>query len=104
MADRNTRSRNASPPNPIIKFLPVIIILIGVGAALFFFLPRGSNTPAPNAAAPGTPGSTTAQTSTAPTTPAPEMTKEQLLKEASTAFREQRYVSPAGNNAVEYYL
>jgi len=32
------------------------------------------------------------------------MSKEQLLKEAGTAFREKRYVAPAGNNAYEYYL
>lgn len=36
--------------------------------------------------------------------PAPELTVEQLNKEAATAFREQRYVAPAGNNAVELYL
>jgi protein TonB len=32
------------------------------------------------------------------------LTPEQLLKEAGTAFREQRFVAPPGNNALEYYL
>ena len=36
--------------------------------------------------------------------PVPDLTPEQLLKEAGTAFREQRFVAPPGNNALEYYL
>jgi len=104
MADRNPRSRNAPAPNPILKFLPIVIILLGLGAAAYFFIPRGSNTPAPTANAPGAAGTATAPGTPAPATPVPELSKEQLLKEASAAFREQRYVSPAGNNALEYYL
>ena len=34
----------------------------------------------------------------------PELTKEQLLREAGLALRENRLVAPAGNNALEYYL
>ena len=34
----------------------------------------------------------------------PDLTPEQLLKEAGAAFREQRFVAPPGNNALEYYL
>jgi protein TonB len=34
----------------------------------------------------------------------PDLTPEQLLKEAGLAFRENRYVAPPGNNALEYYL
>jgi protein TonB len=33
-----------------------------------------------------------------------QLTPEQLLREASTAVRENRLVAPAGNNALEYYL
>lgn len=107
MAARNSSSRNASPPNPIVKFLPIIIIvavsLLGVG--LYLYLPRGGNAPAPTVAAPGT-AATAPQPNAAeaPAAPAPELTKEQLLKEAGTAFREKRFVAPQGNNAYEYYL
>ena len=48
--------------------------------------------------------STRTTAAAAPAAPAPELTKEQLVKEAGTAFREQRYVAPPGNNALEYYL
>ncbi|HZP67868.1 MAG TPA: energy transducer TonB [Rudaea sp.] len=101
MAARNPRPSNSG--NPVLKFLPIVIILIGVAVAVYFFLPRGGNGPAPGAA-PSTGTASTQATSATPATPAPELTKEQLLKEAGTAVREQRYVSPPGNNAVEYYL
>jgi len=104
MADRNARPRGASAPNPVLKFLPIVIIVIGAIIAAYFFMPRGSNAPIPGTGpAAGTVG-TAQPTSTAPATPAPELTKEQLTKEAGTAFREGRYVAPAGNNALEYYL
>lgn len=105
MADRNPRT--TPPPNPLMKFLPIIIIVVALaGLAFVFFGSKGGNAPAPTAGqpAPGTaPGATTPA---APAAPAPvvEMSKEQLLKEAGTAFREKRYVAPAGNNAYEYYL
>jgi len=105
MADRNPRARNAPAPNPIVKFLPIIIIVIAAGIAAYLFIPRGGNAPAPAAApAPGTPGAPAQPTAATPAAPAPELTKEQLIKEAGTAFREQRYVAPQGNNALEYYL
>jgi len=104
MADRNPRSRNAPPPNPILKFLPIVIILIGLGIAAYFFIPRNSNAPAPTANAPGAPGAAPAPGTAAPATPVPELSKEQLLKEASKALNENRLVSPPGNNALEYYL
>jgi periplasmic protein TonB len=98
MAARNT--------SPVVKFIPIVIILIGVAIAVYFFLPRSSNAPAPGAAptagtAAGTPQPSAAA---APAAPVPELSKEQLIKEAGTAFREQRYVAPQGNNALEYYL
>ena len=94
------------------KIVPIVVILIGVAiAAYFFFFSNNTTTPVPvatKAAAPAAPGAAAAPNAAAPAaapaTPAPEMTKEQLLKEAGTAFREQRYVAPPGNNALEYYL
>jgi protein TonB len=107
MAPRNSSSRNAGSSNPIVKFLPIIIIVAVtlLGAGLYFYLPRGGNAPAPTAPAPGT-AATAPQpnAAAAPAAPVPELTKEQLVKEAGTAFREQRYVAPPGNNALEYYL
>jgi len=98
------RPENANQPNPLMKFLPVIIIVIGAAIAAYFFFSGGSKpaTTAPSSAAGGT--TAPAAGAAAPTAPAPELTKEQLIKEAGTASREQRYVSPAGNNAVEFYL
>ena len=106
MAPRYSSSRNAAPSNPLIKFIPIIVILIGLGIAAYFFIPRGGNAPTPGTApAPGA-AATAPQpnAAAAPAAPAPELTKEQLVKEAGTAFREQRYVAPPGNNALEYYL
>ncbi len=93
------------------KIVPIVVILIGVAiAAYFFFFSNNTTTPVPVAtkAVPAAPGAAAAPNAAAPAaapaTPAPEMTKEQLLKEASAAFHEQRYVAPPGNNALEYYL
>ena len=96
------------------KIVPIVVIVIAAAAAAYFFFSSSSPTtaPAPIAtkaaptAAPGAAVAPTAETpgNPAPPAPAPEMSKEQLLKEASTALREQRYVAPAGNNALEYYL
>ena len=94
------------------KIVPIVVIVIAAAAAGYFFFSSSSPTPpAPVAtkAAPTAPGAAAAPTAETPSTPAapapaPEMSKEQLLKEASTALREQRYVAPAGNNALEYYL
>ena len=106
MAPRNSSSRNAAPANPLVKFIPIIVILIGVGIAAYFFLPRGSNAPTPGTAPALSAAATAPQPNAAatPAAPAPELTKEQLVKEAGTAFRELRYVTPPGNNALEYYL
>src|SRR4051812_41782925 len=105
MADRNPRARNAPAPNPIVKFLPIIIIVVAAAIAAYFFVPRGGNAPAPTTGTAATaPGTAAQPAATAPAVPAPELTKEQLIKEAGTAMREQRIVAPAGNNALEYYL
>ena len=104
MADRNPRT--APPPNPLMKFLPIIIIVVALAIGAFlFFGSKGGNAPAPTAGQPaGTAPSAAAPTAPAAPAPVVEMSKEQLLKEAGTAFREKRYVAPAGNNAYEYYL
>ena len=107
MADRNPRS--APPANPLMKFLPIIVIVVALAIGAFlFFGSRGGKAPAPTPTA-GQPVPGAVPGAEAPATPAPpapvvEMSKEQLLKEAGTAFREKRYVAPAGNNAYEYYL
>lgn len=58
--------------------------------------PAANTTPAP-AAAPAAPDPSTA----APTAP---QTVPELLDAARAALRDQRYVSPPGNNSIEYYL
>jgi periplasmic protein TonB len=103
MADRS--SRNAPAPNPIGKIVPIVCIVIGAALSAYAFIPRSGDAPAPTTAVPaGTPGTVGQPTAPAPAEPAPELTKQQLIKEAGTAFREQRYVAPRGNNALEYYL
>jgi protein TonB len=104
MADRNLR--NAPPPNPLMKFLPIIIIVVALGiGALLFFGSKGGNAPAPGAGQPAAGTVPAPGAAPAPAAPAPvvELTKEQLLKEGSNAMREKRFVAPAGNNAYEYY-
>jgi len=86
------------------KFLPIVIIVIGAAIAAYFFLFSGGNKPATTAPSAAVGSAAPAAGAAAPAAPAPELTKEQLIKEAGTAAREQRYVTPAGNNAVEYYL
>jgi protein TonB len=94
------------------KIVPIVVILIVIAAAAYFFyFSNGATSPTPvvTKAVPAAPGATSAPSAAEPSAaaaaaPAPEMTKEQLLKEAGTAFREQRYVAPPGNNALELYL
>jgi len=91
------------------KFLPIIVIVIALAIGAFlFFGSRGGKAPAPTPTAgqpvPGAVPGAEAPAAPAPPAPVVEMSKEQLLKEAGTAFREKRYVAPAGNNAYEYYL
>ena len=109
MADRYTSSLNKGTPNPLVKFLPIIVIVIALAIGGFlFFGSRGGKAPAPGttpvAGTTATAPQPDAAAAAAPAVPAPELTKEQLVKEAGTAFREQRYVAPPGNNALEYYL
>lgn len=80
------------------RFLPVAILGLIVAAC-------GGNAPPPAAPAkPAAPAATAAAPAASAPAPAPEMTQDQLMKAASTAFGEKRYVAPQGNNALEYYL
>src|SRR5580765_6088167 len=98
MADRS--SRKAPAPNPIGKVVPIVLIVIGAAISGYAFIPHSSDAPALITAVPaGTPSTVGQPTIPVPAAPAPELTKEQLIKEASAAVREQRYVAPPGNNA-----
>jgi protein TonB len=103
MADRHPGSSKAGQTSPLVKFLPIIVIVIAVAIALYLFIPRGGNTPT-TAAKPAAPVPAAPQAAAPAPAPAPELTVDQLIKAASTAFSEKRYVAPPGNNAVEYYL
>ena len=100
MAAKNSAS------SPLTKLLPIgIIAVVVIGVIAYFVMSGGSKAPAPAAKAP-TAASTAAPAAgaaPAPEAALPELTPQQLLKEASTAMNEKRYVSPAGNNAFEYY-
>jgi protein TonB len=99
---------NTGSPAALTKFLPIAVIAVALIVVAYFFLSGGSKAPAPTAAAPN---AKTAPAGAAPGAaagtaeePVPELTKEQLLREAGLALRENRLVAPAGNNALEYYL
>ncbi len=105
MADINSSSFNkAAQCGALVKIIPVLAIGLILAAC-------GGSSPPPAAPIPATApkavptSAAPAPAGTAPAAaPVPELTVEQLVKEAGTAFREQRYVAPQGNNALEYYL
>ncbi len=110
MADTNPKSRTSGSSSPLIKIIPIIVILAGIAIAVYFFLHRTSNpvapAPAPIAGHPASgtiasPNPTATAAAAAPAAPVPELSVDELIKKAGTAFREKRYVSPAGDNAVE---
>jgi len=96
--------RGAIEPSRLIA-LAVIVVVAAAGGWWFF-----GRTPGTPAGAPAAPGATTAPTATpeSPTAPvavvSDELTTDQLYKEARKAMGENRMASPAGNNALEFYL
>jgi protein TonB len=104
----NSSDTKAGSPAALNKFIPIAVIALALIAVLYFFVFSGSKAPVPTAAAPGakTPAAAAAPGAAPGATgePVPELTKEQLLREAGSALRENRLVAPAGNNALEYYL
>lgn len=96
MADKIANIPTAA--SGLARFLPVAVLGLIVAAC-------GGNSPPPAAPAkPAAPAATAAAPAASTPAPAPEMTQDQLMKAASTAFSEKRYVQPQGNNALEYYL
>jgi len=118
MADTDPKTPATGKPKSLPKILPVIVlvVLIVIAAGVWFFMHRSSHLPATagKAAAPtgqaaakqtGNGAQATAPAAaTSASPPVQALTVDQLIQEASKAFKEQRYVAPAGNNAVEYYL
>ena len=97
---------SASNSSAMTKLVPIGIIAVVVLVVLYFVMSGGSKAPAPAVPAPSAanPAAAPAAPGAAPAEQAlPELTPQQLLKEASTALREQRIVTPPGNNAFEYY-
>ncbi len=105
MADQST-ARKKDSSELFIKLAPMLVIVIALSAGVYFLFFRGSSTSAPPVQPPAR-GSTALPAATEPTTApagAEQLNVEQLLKESSTALKEQRLVAPAGNNALEFYL
>ena len=106
----NPNSSNAGGSSPLAKLIPIAVIAIVVVIGLYFFLSSGSKAPAPAtktvqpAPAAGSPAAGAPGAAAEAPPVVPDLTPEQLLKEAGAAFREQRFVAPPGNNALEYYL
>lgn len=108
MSDKDS-NRKKDSSELMIKLVPIAVIALAlsVGAYFVFFHDSSpSSSSGPIASNPsGTPSSTNqATTTTSESPPTDQLTVDQLLKEAGTALKEQRLVSPAGNNALEYYL
>ncbi len=94
--------RGAAVPSRLIAIAVVVIVL---AAGAWWFFARTPGTPV----LPGTPAAPGAATTpAAPAAPAAvvsdELTVDQLYREARKAMNENRIASPAGNNALEYYL
>ncbi|HZX89690.1 MAG TPA: energy transducer TonB [Rudaea sp.] len=110
MSATNSNSPNTGGSNALGKLIPIAVIVIGAVIGLYFFLSSGSKAPAPaaktaqTAPAAGAPAAAAPGAATDAPPVVPDLTPEQLLKEAGAAFREQRFVAPPGNNALEYYL
>jgi protein TonB len=105
----NPNSSKTGGSSPLVKLIPIAVIVIVVVIGLYFFLSGGSQAPAPaktaqTAPAAGAPAAAAPGAAAEAPPVVPDLTPEQLLKEAGAAFREQRFVAPPGNNALEYYL
>lgn len=105
------KSRTPGSSSPLIKIIPVIVIVVGIAIAAYFFLHRGSTPVRPVTApvagqpAPGTAVNANPEAAAVtPAAPAPQLSVDELLKNAGTAFRDKRYVAPPGDNAVEAYV
>jgi len=96
--------RGAIEPSRLIAL--AVIVVVAAAAGWWFF----GRTPGTPTGAPAASGATTAPTATpeSPTAPvavvSDELTTDQLYKEARKAMGENRMASPAGNNALEFYL
>ncbi|HSE12212.1 MAG TPA: energy transducer TonB [Rudaea sp.] len=106
MSASNPNSSKTGASGPLAKLIPIAVIAVGVLIGLYFLFSGGSKAPVPAKPAQTAPaaGNAPAAAASAEAPPVPELTPEQLLKEAGAAFREQRFVAPPGNNALEYYL
>jgi periplasmic protein TonB len=102
-------ARSPSNNSNVVKIISAVVILGAICAGAYFYFQGSSTTQAPTvgAAKPAaTPNAATTAAAPAPAAaqPVPDLTPEQLSKEASAAFRENRLITPPGNNALEYYL
>ncbi len=93
---RSSRMRGAASTAQLAMAAILVVVVV---VAAWWFLGKSS---APKTAVTG-PATVTAPTEAAPTA-APVLTVDQMYKEARKAMGENRMVSPAGNNALEYYL
>lgn len=94
------RARGAS----VVTVLIAIAIIVALLAASWFLILR----PHQQAVKSNKPATIGTSASTSKAAPAPvnveAMSTSELLSEASKAIKDQRLLSPAGNNAVEFYL
>jgi len=94
--------RGAAAPSRLIAIVVIVLILAAGGWWFFGRTPGTVGTPGTATA----PTATTAPSSTAAPVPvvSDELTTDQLYREARKAMNENRMATPAGNNALEFYL
>ncbi|HEY6894795.1 MAG TPA: energy transducer TonB, partial [Rhodanobacteraceae bacterium] len=86
------------------RLIALAVVVVVLAAAAWWFFGRKPGAPI----LPGTAPASTAPTAATPNAPAAtvsdELTVDQLYREARKAMNENRMASPAGNNALEFYL
>ncbi|MEO7067946.1 MAG: energy transducer TonB [Rhodanobacter sp.] len=99
----NTRRHMRGAGTPVTVAIIAVIVLLAIGAWFLIIKPHQDLVLQDAGGHPSTP--VTASTISAPP-PAnvAAMDETQLLSEARNAVNQQRYLSPAGNNAFEFYL
>ena len=84
--------------------LVLLVALVGFGAWWYLGRPAGPASTATTDASPAADATPADASSDAPEAESADLTVDQLYKEARTAMNENRMVTPAGKNALEYYL
>ena len=99
----STRRHQRGAGAPIIIAIIAVVVLLAIGAWLLIIKPHQELVQEDSGGHPSTPVTASSVAAPPPANVA-AMDEKQLLSEARNAVNQQRYLSPAGNNAFEFYL